>query len=283
MTELETPPAPDAIAAPTTPAAPITPPAAPAPEPEPDAVDIGGQQMVPLAALHAVRAELKPLKEQAAQLAEVKQWYTQAKPYVDFLQAHPDLLTKQTTQPVSPVAAPVLNPAHLEIAKMMDLYTPEGQPDVARAGQIATFIETIAEQKADAKVKPLTEQTAKSKSEQNFQRALATATPDGRKVKADVLREIWANVPSEMTADERTASLLVYSALGYEVMHTPHTPGQQTPLAPPVSEPPGGRLTPAASLTPLDERIANLRSITPQRYAENVTGFVKGRPSVLED
>src|SRR6266446_7224290 len=103
MAELEldpdqpaTPPA----APPATPPAPETPPTAPPAEDEhPESVDVAGKKFVPVAALIGERKQRQALQEKAARVDELEQFAREAKPYVEFLKANPDLLKPKEPAP----------------------------------------------------------------------------------------------------------------------------------------------------------------------------------------
>lgn len=258
----------------------VTPPAEPD---EPGSVVVGDQKMVPLSALISERDKGKDLKTRADQFDQLSGYVSQVKPYIEFLQANPDLMTRATAPAPTPAAVPEHDPVAEQLAKTLDLYTPDGKPDIARAKTLVTVIDTIADAKADARVKPIAESTAKSKSAENFQRALVTVTPDGRKVDPAVLKGIWERLPVAATADETQAGVLVYAALGYDVMHGTKTATPSALPTPLVSESNTGRITQPAALSSFDESVAASRGITPQNYATLTAGYVKGRPSTLED
>ncbi len=257
----------------------------PVPEPEePGAVVVGDQKLIPLSALLSEREKSKGLREKADQFDQMSGYVAQAKPYIEFLQAHPDVMTRALAPaPVAAPVAPAVDPMAEQLAKTLDLYTPEGKPDTARAQSLMTLIDTVAEQKAEAKVKPIADRTLKSKADENFQRALVTVAPNGHRVDPTVLRGLWDKLPAAVTADEQVASILVYSALGYDVMHKPVGTATAPLPTPVVTEGNTGRQSTPVALSTFDERIAAHRGIAPAKYGELLTGFTKGRPSALED
>lgn len=258
-------------------------PQVPAEPDEPGAVIVGEQKMVPLSALLTEREKGRGLKDKADQLDQVAGYVAQVKPYIEFLQANPGLMTRQPPAP-EPAAPPADDPMAAQIATTLDLYTPDGKPDLARAKTFMAMVDTIAEQKADAKVKPLAERSMRTKADENFQRALVTVAPNGHRVDPTVLKGLWDKLPASVTADEQVASILVYSALGYDVMHKAPAGPPAAPLAAPVvTESNNGRTPVAAPLNTFDERIAAARGMTTAKYGELLTGFTKGRPSALED
>ena len=149
----ESPPAESPPQAPPQAAAPESPPQDAATEDHPEAVEVApGVKMVPLGALQAVREELKQAKPLAQRAAQLEQQVAQFAPYVQFLQAHPQLLTpQQPAQAAATPPAPQDDPALVELAKTLDLYTADAKPDTTRAAKIRDL--TRAEAKREAQQK----------------------------------------------------------------------------------------------------------------------------------
>ncbi len=260
------------------PAAPPEAPAAPAAPPEPQAVDVGGQQMVPLSALLAERTEKKTLKERTGQL---EQFYNQAKPYVDFINSNPHLLRQPQQQAPAP-PPPTADPDVVEYAEIMSLYKPDGSGlDLEKAAKALAIAEKRTDRKAQATLQPYVEQTAQERSARNYQNALATTMPNGAKADQVALTHMWRALPAHLTADPQVATILQLAAIGASVS------GQRPVVAPPpnaplVSEPSGGQPRPNARLTELEKRVAASREMSETKWAELGTGFVAGRGSSLE-
>ena len=70
-----------------------------------DAVEVGGQQYAPIAALKAEREKRQALEPLARRAQELEAWQQQNAPYIEFLRANPDFLRQQQRQP-DPVPAP---------------------------------------------------------------------------------------------------------------------------------------------------------------------------------
>jgi len=129
-------PAPPPGAPPVAPAPPPAPapPAAPSPEDEhPDSVDVAGKKFVPVAALIGERKQRQAFQEKAARVDELEQFAREAKPYVEFLKANPDLLKSKDSAPPAAGAAPPADAQAELLAKTLDLYTADGKPDLSRA------------------------------------------------------------------------------------------------------------------------------------------------------
>lgn len=286
MADLETPDA--------TPPEPVAPPAEPPPveaAADPDeaaAVEIQGGKYVPLEALREVREKAKAFKDKAEQYDQTVQYVQSVRPYIDFLQANPDLMTRTTTTHQAPQTVtqePVDEQAE-ELARTLDLYTAEGKPDVRRAQKLRGLIDAAADAKAESRVKPLQESTLRERANHNYQRALVTKAPDGRTPNRQVLDALWARTDPSITSTEEGASALVATALGLSLLHG--QAGPPTSVAPPaqpavVSERPGSRQPNTPSLSAFDEKIAGMRGRTNDEWAKLTRTFNPGRPSVLED
>jgi hypothetical protein len=292
MADLE---APDS-ATPNPPAPPVAAPEPPAPvetapptEPEqediPDgAIEQGGQVMVPLAALKAEREQNKTLKGKAAQADQMTQWVNQARPYIDFLQANPDLMKQRQEPTQAPVAQTPAqdDPAAIDLARTLDLYTPEGQPDAKRALKIMTTVETLAERKAQAIVKPVQDQSLQEKAIANFHQAANSQLPNGQTVDRNVLWQIWSGGDPRVLSTPQGAAAAV--ALAYGMQHMQAAPAIQPPSQPPVvTESFGSRIPGAKPLTEMDQRVIQVRGMDPKKYAEHAKAFKPGETNQLED
>lgn len=281
-----------------------TPPPEPAPAPEPVAeapapaaeappvhepdVEVDGQRMVPLAALSAAREELRTAKEKAARFDEFSGWYTQNKPYVDFLQAHPDLITQrqQPAPQAAPAPVPEDDPELVNLARTLDLYTPDGKPDAKRAAALATFVDKRSGSQAQEAIKPLHEMSVKERANVNLRDALAATLPNGMKPNPDVIRQIWQNGDPKMLATQEGAALAVLLAGGLSVASQP-APAAAAPAAPgqpPVhSEPAGRTATSRAPVTEFEQRVMGIRGISNAKYAEYTSKWKPGASNALED
>jgi hypothetical protein len=271
-------------------AEPVAEPAA-APEPvaahEPDAVEVAGQRMVPLAALQAAREEARTLKQKAEQVDQVSAWYQANRPYVEFLQNNPDLLKPRPAAPAPPPAPtpPEQDETLTQLARTLDLYTPEGKPDATRAAVIRNLVKSEAQTIAQEAVKPLEAMTTRERANANLQYAYSATTPDGHKADPEVLKQIWANGDPKVLSTPEGAAMAVLMAVGMsQFARQPQAPQPAAPNQPPVvTEPVGGRNINRAPISEFEQRIANVRGIAPQKYAELTRDFKPGHVNVLED
>jgi hypothetical protein len=251
---------------------------------EVEAVEVGGQKYVPLAAVLAERNEKKALKDRASKADAYEAELAQMRPYIQFLQANPQLLQPRTPEPVPAHQAPAEDPDALEAAQMMDFYTSDGKPDVARGAKWLALQDRRNQRQTQEAVRPYAEQSQQERSQVNFMRAAQIADADGRKPSEAALREVWSNMPAELTSDPKVAGLLAMIAFGMDRVRT-----KDGPVAPPV--PPPAMVTEASGGTPrvrqvmsaLESRVAAERNINQTNWMDRTKGFTANRPSVLED
>lgn len=292
-------------------------PAAPAPsgeeEPEPQDVvtDAAGRKLVPLDALKATRQELKAAKQlaqaadqmrDAAQRGEqLGQFFQTIEPLLAKLRARPDIVAN-----IMGAQAPAPDPGYPppgyvqgappdpeeiilpkqdaeDLARTLELYTPEGVPDLKRARKIAMMMRGTARQEAYGAVAPIAQTTAQQQSVGLQAQYAQVRDKAGRTVNQNVLQQLWQIVPPEVVArDPNVAGVLYYAAKGYAAHH-----GLDEPLpparAPITSEAPGGRpATAAATLSELDRHIQQSMQTTEKNYTERAARYRPGAINVLE-
>lgn len=263
----------------------VDPGAAP-PEEEPEGTtEVNGQRLVPLAALKAERAQRQTMQARAAQADELEAYVREAKPWVEFLRANPEILKPRQAPPAPATfgAGPV-DPEVEMVAKTLDLYTPDGKPDLQRAKAVVQLMDRKAARASQQAVAPYHQQTAQNASANNYRAALAFKDPSGRSPSPEALTAIWRAMPAEQSADPQVAMVLTMTALGMDQASgkgravAPQAPG----AAPIVTEGQGGQPR-RASLSALETAVARDRGITDAKWQENTKGFVAGRPSSFED
>lgn len=299
-------PPPESISAP--PASPPAPAPAVEEEPEPQDVvtDAAGRKLVPLDALRATRQELKTAKQlasaaeqmrEAAQRGEqLGQFFQTIEPLLAKLRARPDIVANIMGAPAEapPPAShgqPQADPAEVilpkqdaeDLARTLELYTPEGLPDLARARKVALMMRGTARQEAYGAIAPIAQTTAQQQSVGLQQQYAQVRDKAGRTVNHAVLQQLWNIVPPEVVArDPNVAGVLYYAAKGYAAHH-----GLDEPLpaarAPITSEAPGGRPTSvAATLSELDRHIQQSMQTTEKNYAERAARYRPGAINILE-
>lgn len=290
MPDLETP-APHVETPPAAPTAEQTPPAAPPAEPPAEAdelpegaIEQAGQVMVPLAALRAERETVRTLKGKAAQYDQAAQYVNQVRPYVEFLQANPDLMTRRHAPPSQPAPAadPVSDEKFEKLAIKFDLYTAEGKPDAGRAKDILDILRGEARAEAQTVMAPVQAQSLQERAIANYHEAVRSQAPNGAKVDPQVLWNVWSKSDPKVVATPEGAAAAWMLAYGMQAaqVQTQVTP----PAAPPVfTENSGSRLVNRAPLSELDQRIIQVRGMDPKKYAEHAKSFKAGETNVIED
>lgn len=258
-----------------------TPPAAP---PDPESVDVGGEKMVPLAALQAEREQVRQLRQKAAQVDQAVEWVNTHKPYIEFLQNNPQLLQPRQPDPAPSPVQPQQDETLVQLARTLDLYTPDGQPDAKRAGVIRNMVKTEAQTIAQETVKPLAEMTTREKAQVNLRDAKAVTLPDGRRPNGQILDMLWQQGDARVLATPEGAAAAVAIAVGLEGFQAQPAAPPQPPATPPVvTEPAGGRNLNRPAVSEFEQRVMQLRGITPQKYAEYTRNFRSGAANVLEE
>lgn len=269
--------------APAEPAAPAPVAAAPAePEPEGGELEVGGQRMVPLAALHAERQQRQALSVRAAEADRLAAENAQLRPKAEFFDANRQIFERPVP---APVASPHLSadPDAIEAARLMDFYQADGSPDVERGAKWLALQDRRAAGRVAEAVAPMRQQTAQDQSAVNFQRALQVKDADGRTPSQESLRAVWSAMPPEYTADQRVAGILAATAMGLDRMATKTGAAVPLPSVPLVTESIGGAPRTRAALTPLGEKLAKDRGKTQAQWSALGDNYRAGRPTVLED
>lgn len=283
--EDETPAAPEAPPAP--PAAEVKPPdAAPA---EVEAVEVAGQKYVPLSAVLGEREKRKAAETKAARVDEIERWAQEKAPYIRVLEENPDLFKRpQPQQAPPPEAKPDDDPDAVEAAQLMDFYTSDGKPDVARGARWLKLQDKRAGRQAQQVIQPVQQHSLQQQANENYYRVMQIQDPTGRKPSEQAVRAVWGQVLGEQNglatlADPKAAAFLAMAAMGMDRMLEKPKP-QAPPQEPVVSESPGGSgKPPQAPLSALEESILKQRRMKPAEWAENTKGFQRGRAFTVED
>lgn len=161
-----------------------------------------------------VRRELADAKATAARAPELEQKIQQLEQtlgqYAPVVGAYQAMLQQQQQQPPPPQ---VDDTDAAEFAKDMDLYTADGQPDVARARRQLDRLDKRAEQKAQQYVQPLAQHTVKQQSDGLLHRAMNTVV-QGVKPHPDDIRAVWSRLDPSVTATVEGARQVFVQALG---------------------------------------------------------------------
>lgn len=301
---------------------PVTPPAAPAEAAAPEAppapvdddadppdavVDASGRKLVPLEALKATRQELKSAKQLAA-LAEqyreaaeqgqnLGQFFQELNPLLQKLRNRPDIVANIMQSNEAPLAgppspyAPAPDPGEAllskqdaeDLARTLELYTPEGAPDLHRARKLAFYMRRTGREEALGATAPFAQNMAQGQSGSLKGQYAQVRDKAGRTVNPAVLEQIWKIVPPELIAqDPNVAGILYYAARGYSAHHGLDEPAApaRTPL---FTEPAGGRPPSAGGvLSEFDRAMQRATQLSDKQYTERASGYKPGAINILE-
>lgn len=265
-----------------------TPPVAPPPpanpedaEPEGTIVNPGGEKLVPLSALVAQRQEAARVKAEAAELREktkeidtIRAAWQAAQPAIEHARQ------QQRQAPPAPVG-PLSEAESIELAKDLDLYKADGTPDTARAQRIAQRQEALAEKQAARYVQPLQQQNAQQASIANLQVVSTWKDASGATVDPAILKELWATMPAEMTAQPNIAAVMYRVAIGETVLRGKHKTPTQPPPPAQHTESLGG--APAArELTAFERGFIESTQMKTKEYEDITARFKPGERNSLE-
>ena len=254
--------------------------------PEAGAVDVAGEVMVPLAALKEERGKRQALETKAQRADQLEQYVAANEPMLTLIKQYPDLL-RRPADPVPAHQPPAEDPEALEAAKLLDFYTPEGKPDVAKGAAHLALVNRQAQRIADAAVNPMRQQSLQERANANFQLALGIKDASGNPINPHALRAVWQQVQNSpngvaILADRDAAAFVASAAHGAVSLTTPA--GVVTPLRPPVvTEASGGGPQRRAPISELETRVAAERGRDAEHWSKLTKGHVAGRPNLVEE
>lgn len=230
----------------------------------------------------ALSARLAEAQAKADQWDRMRPAVEQAMPLIDKLRGRADLLAQLDKPPVAPAApaGPLTPQDAIDFAKDMDLYTPEGTPDVERAQRLAARQEAIAATQAQRMVAPYEAQNVAHQSAQMRAQIAQMKDANGDTVPAQVLDLLWGAVPPELSARPEVASVLYYAAKGYASHTTKGGPPMPSPVVP--TEGLGPNRTGAPTLSAMDERVMKAAGMSRKEFTEASARFTPGTHTVLE-
>lgn len=258
-------------------------------------VEGGTVKYVPASALAGARGELRELKaklatatEGSAKAQQLEQQIQQLNQHVQTLsakaQAYDAALAAQQQRPQE--TAPEDDAEAIELAQVLDLYTPEGKPDVAKARKAMGIVDKRAESKAQQHVAPLAHHTVTQQSQIMLARAKNTTAPNGAKADPQMLEAIWSRLDPQLTATQEGAKQAWVAALGYSAAmaqqgkqpeQRPRTAtGQfasQQEIPPPLhTEKAGGKDTPPSmALSEQEREYCKREGITEAEYLKSAS------------
>jgi hypothetical protein len=262
---------------------------------EQDALAIpGGDKLVSMSetarVARAYRAQVKDLKTElesaktsAARATELEGQITalnakvsELTPYVSAYQAMTQAAQSATPEDTSDAE---------EYARLLDLYTNEGKPDIERGKKGLALMKRLAEQEAQRSVAPLHQQTAQQQAAGNLARIKATVAqrPD-LGIDPNMVDVLAARLEPGALANPETAKWLLAVAagvvsLGNQGQQTgakapPRTPGGQFTATPPPGDPlfiekAGGKDTEAVSLNDKERAYIKAAGLSEKDYLES--------------
>ena len=246
------------------------------------------QPVVPVSALKAERARVRNVEreKQAAMQRELdaeRQKNAQlagdlqsVRPHIEHLQKNPHLMKAGE----SPETQAIADDEAAQYAKDYELYTATGL-DIARAKRmIVRENKKVAEassRAAQEAVKPLAQSTAQNQSMAYLAWALNQKDRDGAPVAdPEILRQVWAEVPTEYTADPRVAQERLAVAVGRTIMEgkQPTRPPQYEPT---FTEAPGGFRERAYEMSPMERAIAQNQGIGEKEWTDAAKRYKPGQ------
>ncbi len=260
----------------------VEPPADPA-ELEPGDLVDGEKAKGLIAALKATREEAKTAKVQAARVAGLEQQIAQLTPYANFVQNNPQLL--QPPQPVQP--PPGGDPDLMELAKSLDYYDENGNPDLDRAKRHQSIIDRQARKIAAEMVGPLAQSTYNDAATRNWNQAVTEKLPNGQAIDPNLLSAAWKEVSRNnpaLLADPRVARVVVNTVMAEQWRQSPLGTSPPPPPGPPVHTEGTGASPrqPRVQMTDAEKKIIGQR-MDSEKYLKLTKDFVPGRTNVLED
>jgi len=255
----------------------------------------GGVKFVPLSAVIAERTKGKESKAEAARLkgelesvkAKAEEWdklrpaVQAAMPLIEKVKGRADILAMLDKPPQQQAAPqPLSMDEAVEYAKDMDLYKPDGTPDVDRAQRLAARQEAIAARQAARAVAPFQANDAQRASEGLKSQFLGAKDAAGQTVDPGALESIWSIVPPELSAKPEVAQILYLAAKGMAAHAGKGAPAKQNPAL--VTESLGGGRAPAKELSDVELSFARVTGVSPSDFKKTASAFKPGAVNSLE-
>jgi hypothetical protein len=285
------PPPAEPIAEPEPPAAPVDADAAIDAEIESSAIDVDGtDKLVPLSAVTKLRERVKTerterqkLAERAAKADQLEQQLAQQAPYLQAAQAL--LAARQAAPQAEPAAPPPDDTEARELAASLDLYKPDGTPDVDKAAKVLALMDKRADSKAEAKIAPVLQHSARQQAAYMLARAKQTALPNGEKPDPAILDELWMHLAQQPnglnTLSSQDGALILWNqALGLtraKESRLPPKPQPQTLAEPLYTEKAGGQDAASVKLDAVDLKLAKELGMSQADYAKQAASMPWGK------
>lgn len=262
------------------PAAPVAEVPAEEPAAPVEAVEVAGRKYVPVGVMLDERRQRQALQAKADKADQLEVEVADLRPYAKFLKDNPGLLQqRQQPAPAAPQSEEI-DPEAVEYARLLDLYTPDGQPDIKRATTFMKIADKRSDRRVQQAVAPVHERKFQEESARNYQLALTFKDPSGRSPHPQTLANVWRQVSAEQSADPQVSAILTATALGLD--YATAKPQAAAPPPPLVTEGPGGARRPAV-LSDIEQRVAKDRGVSSTDWAKSIETFKPGRANQLED
>lgn len=253
----------------------------------PEAVEVQpGVRVVPVGVVQAQRQEIKALKAQAQRATELEREAGENRAIVEFIKANPQILQGQQQQPQRQEPNPQDDPALVEYAKTLDLYTQDGRPDTARASKLRDMTRQEAQSIAQQTIAPMQEASHAQQAAQNLQWMASLKDANNQPLEEqyiiETVRSVYGNMPRadaiKILADPNVAQVLADTALGRQARMKKTTTAVPAPQAPALHvEAAGG----GTALNVSDDHVRRL-GISPKQYQETGKKYQPGRANSLE-
>ena len=261
-------------------------------EPEPEGtVEIPTGKVVPLAALQSerdarkaataesagMRERLTAAEAKAAQLDQIAGEWAQVQPLINSVRNgtyRPPTAPEPPQQTLSDADA-------IDYAKDLDLYKPDGTPDVERAQRLAARQERLSSAAAAKAMAPLHANEAQRASADMRQHVAHLKDATGFTVPAEFLDQVWKVVPPELSAQPNVAGVLHRVALAEAILAGKHPAlkaGSQPLPVVPTAALGGGRQGEA----PADSRFATAAGISQKEFLKTASAYKPGHSNVVE-
>ena len=230
-----------------------------------------------------LKAELASAQTTAAEATTLKQYIAQLQHQVQQLQ--PQSAAYQAMVQAAQQQAPEDTSEAEEYARLLDLYTPDGKPDVERGTKGLAIQRKLAEQAAQQHVAPIQQHTTAHASAHNLLRAKNTELPGGVKADPQMLEHVWRQLDPALTATPEGAKQALIVAMGYSQLTgqlsapsapaRPRTPSGQfqapTPPDPIFTEKAGGKSVDVVGgeLSDADKKYCKANSISEKDFLES--------------
>lgn len=198
------------------------------------------------AELEQTRTTAQRATQLESQIAQLQQQVQQLTPYAQAFQAHQQAAQQPQQNAQEDAEAE-------EYAKVLDLYQPDGKPDIARAKKALAAIDRLATRKAEATVAPIQQTQVQERAAYNLARAKNTELAGGVKADPAILDLVWRQLDPALTATPEGAKQAFIAALGYSHLTKAASPAQPAAQPGQPQRAPNGRFQPQQPSQPVGD------------------------------